>query len=150
MIEQYCTFPAVEKIKLFKLTLVNFLIGNEDMHVKNFSLMTWQGKVLLTPAYDILNTSIVMSDPREEIALPVKGKKRQLDAGILIDYFGRVRLGLNQKIISSVLNELVKAIPVWERLIGVSFLSEMMKTQYRQLLKVRSERLFVCIRDLDA
>ena len=150
VIEQYCTFPAVEKIKLFKLTLVNFLIGNEDMHVKNFSLMTWQGKVLLTPAYDILNTSMVLSDPREEIALPVKGKKRKLDAGILIDYFGRARLGLNQKIISSVLNELVKAIPVWERLIGVSFLSEMMKTQYRQLLKVRSERLFVCIRDLDA
>ena len=32
VIEQYCTFPVVEKIKLFRLTLVNFLIGNEDMH----------------------------------------------------------------------------------------------------------------------
>ena len=49
VIDRYCTFPAVEKIKLFRLTLVNFLIGNEDMHLKNFSLMTRDGKVELTP-----------------------------------------------------------------------------------------------------
>jgi len=142
-IERYCTFPAVEKIKLFKLTLVNFLIGNEDMHVKNFSLMTREGKVELTPAYDILNTTMVLSDPQEEIALPVKGKKSKLDAAILVDYFGRIRLGLNLKIVSSVMDELVQAMPAWERLIDLSFLSEIMKTKYRQLLKTRSKRLFV-------
>ncbi|MFH0730457.1 MAG: HipA domain-containing protein [Pseudomonadota bacterium] len=68
VIETYCSFPAVEKIKLFRQTLVNFLIGNEDMHLKNFSLMTLNGKVALTPAYDILNTTLVLSDAREEIA----------------------------------------------------------------------------------
>ena len=146
-IDRYCTFPAVEKIKLFKLTLVNFLIGNEDMHVKNFSLMTREGKVALTPAYDIVNTTMVLSDPQEEIALPVKGKKRKLDAAILVDYFGRIRLGLNLKIVSSVLDELVQAMPAWERLIDLSFLSEIMKTKYRQLLKARSTRLFVTDRD---
>ena len=41
------------------------------MHAKNFSLMTHEGKVHLTPAYDILNTTLVLSDPVEEIALPV-------------------------------------------------------------------------------
>jgi serine/threonine-protein kinase HipA len=143
VIDRYCTFPAVEKIKLFKMTLVNFLIGNEDMHVKNFSLMASKGKVGLTPAYDILNTTMVLADPQEEIALPVKGKKRKLDAGILIDYFGRLRLGLNPKIVSSVMDDLTHAMPAWERLIGISFLPDKMKTKYRQLLNSRRERLFV-------
>lgn len=143
VIDRYCTFPAVEKIKLFKLTLVNYLIGNEDMHVKNFSLMARDVKVELTPAYDILNTTMVLSAPKEEIALTVKGKKRKLDAGLLIDYFGRSRLGLNMKSVASVMDELAQAMPSWERLIEVSFLSDTMKTKYRRLLKARSERLFV-------
>lgn len=143
VIDRFCTFPAIEKIKLFKLTLVNYLIGNEDMHVKNFSLMNRDGKVELTPAYDILNTTMVLPAPKEEIALAVKGKKSKLDAGILIDYFGRRRLGLNLKSVSSVMDELVQAMPAWERLIDVSFLSDTIKTKYRQLLKERSERLLV-------
>lgn len=143
VIDRYCTFPAVEKIKLFKLTLVNYLIGNEDMHVKNFSLMTRDGKVGLTPAYDILKTTMVLSAPKEEIALTVKGKKRKLDGGVLIDYFGKSRLGLNLKSVSSVVDELVQAMPAWESLIEVSFLSDKMETKYRQLLKIRSERLLV-------
>ena len=142
VIDLYCTFPAVEKIKLLRLTLVNFLIGNEDMHVKNFSLMTRDGKVELTPAYDILNTTIVLSEPKEEIALPVKGKKHKLDFGILIDYFGRIRMGLNRKIISLLLADLKSVVPVWNKLIGISFLPDEMKREYNLLLEKRWERLF--------
>lgn len=142
VINEYCTFPAVEKIKLFRLILVNFLIGNEDMHVKNFSLMTRKGKVELTPAYDILNTTMVLSDPKEEIALPIKGKKRKLNSEILIDYYGKVRLGLNPKIISSLLDDLNGVVPVWNKLIKLSFLPDEMKREYRLLLEMRRERLF--------
>ncbi len=141
VIERYCTFPAVEKIKLFRLTLVNFLIGNEDMHVKNFSLMTREGKVELTPAYDILNTTLVPARPIDEIALPVQGKKCKLNAEILIEYFGRCRLGLNQKIIASVLDVLNDAASEWERLIGVSFLPDEMKKEFLGLLERRRKQL---------
>ncbi len=141
VIDRYCTFPAVEKIKLFRLTLVNFLLGNEDMHTKNFSLMTRDGKVALTPAYDILNTSIVLPDPKEEIALPIKGKKRKLDSQVLIDYFGRIRLGLNRKIISSLLEDLKGVMHIWEKLIDVSFLPREMKREYGLLLERRRVRL---------
>lgn len=137
VIEQYCTFPAIEKIKLFRLTLVNFLLGNEDMHVKNFSLMTKDNKVELTPAYDILNTTIVLADPKEEIALPVNGKKNKLDSGILIDYFGRTRLSLSDKIITSLLDNLKNVIPVWDRLIELSFLPNELKERYRLVLEKR-------------
>lgn len=144
VIDQYCTFPALEKIKLFRLTLVNFLLGNEDMHVKNFSLMTNGNKVELTPAYDILNTTIVLKEPKEEIALPVKGKKNKLDSDILIDYFGRDRLGLNDKILSSLLENVKDAIPEWGRIIEVSFLPDELKAAYRLLLENRYRHLFGC------
>jgi len=143
-IDQYCTFPAVEKIKLFRLTLVNFLIGNEDMHVKNFSLMTRDGKVALTPAYDIINTSIVLAEATEEIALPIKGEKRKLGSEILVDYFGRIRLGLNPKIISSLLNDLKGLASDWDKLIGVSFLPDEMKRKYRLLIETKRKSLFGC------
>ncbi len=76
----------------------NFLIGNEDMHLKNFSLITRDNKVELSPAYDLLNTTIVVPRTQEEIALPIAVKKRNLDKKILIDYFAKERLKLNDTI----------------------------------------------------
>ena len=142
VIEQYCTFPAVEKIKLFRLTLINFLLGNEDMHVKNFSLMTKGNKVELTPAYDILNTTIVLHEPKEEIALSIKRKKNKLDSKILIDYFGRTRLSLSDKVITSILDNLKWVMPEWDNLIEISFLPNELKLRYKQLLEKRREKLF--------
>jgi serine/threonine-protein kinase HipA len=68
VIETYCTFPAIERIKLFERTLFSFLVGNEDMHLKNFSLITRNQKVELAPAYDFLNTTIALQNAKEEMA----------------------------------------------------------------------------------
>ena len=48
VVSEHCTFPVLEHINLFRLTLVNFLLGNEDMHAKNFSLITRDWKVVLS------------------------------------------------------------------------------------------------------
>jgi serine/threonine-protein kinase HipA len=88
LIETYCTFPAVEKPKLFRLTLFCFLTGNEDMHLKNFSVMRHKDVISLSPAYDLLNTTIVVSSPHEELVLPINGKKNRLGRQDLVDYFG--------------------------------------------------------------
>lgn len=77
VIEKHCTFPVMERLKFFRLALFNFLIGNEDMHVKNFSLIRNKEKVELSPAYDLLNTTMVLRS-KEEIALPLRGKKNNL------------------------------------------------------------------------
>ncbi|GAB1535669.1 hypothetical protein ADMFC3_13000 [Geovibrio sp. ADMFC3] len=53
IIEKYCTFPQVEKEKLFRLALFSFITGNEDMHLKNFSLLYEGGKVRLSPVYAV-------------------------------------------------------------------------------------------------
>ncbi|NOY06531.1 MAG: HipA domain-containing protein, partial [Chlorobi bacterium] len=95
IIEEYCTFPLLDKIRLFRLTLFNFLVGNEDMHLKNFSLITRDGKVELSPAYDLLNTTLALGNAAEEIALPLGGKRANLTRRILVDYFARERMALN-------------------------------------------------------
>ena len=135
LIDTFCTFPAIEKVKLFRLTLFNFLIGNEDMHLKNFSLITRDNKVELSPAYDLLNTTIVVPRAQEEIALPIAGKKRNLNAKILIDYFAKERLKLNDNIINQTLEQIKLQFDNWESLIKISFLSNEMKEKYWELMK---------------
>src|SRR3990170_7040757 len=143
LIDTFSTFPAIEKVKLFRLTIFNFLIGNEDMHLKNFSIITRDNKIELSPAYDLLNTTILLPNEPEEIALPLAGKKRNLSSKILIDYFGKERLNLNDRVISQVLDKIKSAFDDWEELIKISFLSPQMKEKYFGLLKNRSEKLGV-------
>jgi len=142
VIEHFCTFPAMEKVNLFRMTLVNYLVGNEDMHVKNFSLIIRDDLVELSPAYDIVNTTIVLAGETDEIALPVKGKKRKLDAAVLIDYFGSRRLGLAPKAMAAVVARIRQAIPQWHHLIDVSFLPVDLKNDFCRLVQARSARLF--------
>lgn len=141
VIYQYCSFPKIEAAKLFKLTLFNFLIGNEDMHLKNFSLITRDQKVTLSPAYDLLNSTIALSNAKEELALPLNGKKNNLRKRDFLDYFAIEHLHLNEKIILRTLHELSAALPHWQSLIVRSFLSASMKKSYVTLLEERVKRL---------
>lgn len=141
LIDDYCTFPAIEKAKLFKLVLFNFLIGNEDMHLKNYSVIVRNGKVELSPAYDLLNSTIVLKGDVEEITLTLKGKKSNLNRNILIDYFGKDRCGLTDKIVKRTFDSVQKAIPSWFNLIEISFFSEEMRDKYRNLLQKRIDIL---------
>lgn len=142
VVDTFCTFPAVEKIKLFRLTFFCWLIGNEDMHLKNFSLLTKADTIGLSPAYDLLNTSIAIGAPAEEMALPLKGRKNKIDRGLLVDYFGKERMRLGDKIIAKEMEKIRSAFPAWDALIAVCFLSDEMKDRYRRLLVERRRRLF--------
>jgi serine/threonine-protein kinase HipA len=142
VLDRFSTFPAIDKRSLFRLTLFNFLVGNEDMHLKNFSLLTKSAKVELSPCYDLINTTLVMGQPQEEIALPIQGKKNKLTRKVLVDYFGGERLGLSEKISARVLEELQASLPKWEPLIHTSFLTEEMKAEYQHIIHERADRLF--------
>jgi serine/threonine-protein kinase HipA len=140
IVDEFTTFPVVEKIKLFLRTAFNFVIGNEDMHLKNFSIIVKNNKVELSPVYDLLNSSIVLSS-QEELALPLNGKKNNIKKSDIIDYYGIQRMELTDKIISAELTKIKNALPIWRKLIKISFLSESMKEKYLELLENRTERL---------
>jgi serine/threonine-protein kinase HipA len=137
VIDEFCTFPAVEKAKLFRRALFCFLVGNEDMHLKNYSLISRDDKVELSPCYDLLNTTIALPKVEEEIALPLGGKKKHLTRSLFLQYFGNERLRLPNAIIDDTLKEISRAMPSWERDIGISFLSKLLKDEYLALLRTR-------------
>lgn len=141
VVSKFCTFPRIELVKLFKLTLFNFLIGNEDMHLKNFSLITRDQKITLSPVYDLLNSTIALGNAQEEMALLLNGKKRNFKKNDFMDYLAVQRLDLNKKVTDEVVQEVRQAIPKWKELISYSFLSTTMQKKYIELLEERCERL---------
>ncbi|MFT5516935.1 MAG: serine/threonine-protein kinase HipA [Rhodothermales bacterium] len=141
-IERFCTFPRVEHITLLRMVLVSFLTGNEDMHLKNFSLIVdAKGVVKLSPIYDMVNSSIVLRNPHEESALPLQGKKSRFKRAHFVDYLADELLGLPAPVTNRVLAELEGAVPDWMALIDRSFLSGDKRSAYRELVLERCRRV---------
>ena len=111
------------------------------MNLKNYSFIYKDDKIELCPAYDFLNSSIVLGKNVEETALTLKGKKKNLTKFLLIEYLGLERLKLNQTVIDKTLKELQRAIPEWFELINNSFLSQELKEEYKELLDKRIKLL---------
>lgn len=141
-IDDFCTFPAIERLKLFRLVLFCFFTGNEDMHLKNFSVIRQRDIITLSPAYDLLNTSIVLPRAEEELALPLNGKKNRLSRNDLLAYFGKDKLQLPVRLIAKTLEQLHETRDAWERLIADSFLSDNAKERYRDMLNARLARIY--------
>ena len=138
LLDKYCTFPAIEKAKLFTRVVFNFLAGNEDMHMKNYSLITRNGKTELSPAYNFLNTTLLTKGEPEEIALPLRGKIRNITRNDLVTYFGNEQCGLPEKITAKILQNIQSKFPEWKSLLEISFLPEELKEKYRNLLQARA------------
>ena len=65
--------PASSKLRFVRQAIFNYLIGNTDAHAKNFSVYLTNDGITLTPAYDLLCSSIYDCDQR--IAMKI-GKAR--------------------------------------------------------------------------
>ncbi|RPI23626.1 MAG: type II toxin-antitoxin system HipA family toxin [Acidobacteria bacterium] len=140
IVDRFCTFPAIEKLRLLRLTLVNFLIGNEDAHVKNFSLIKRGVIVELAPAYDLVNSTIVLNGAAE-IALPISGKRNRLQRAHFFEYLAKERMRLPVTAVRKVEKEIAAALPEWPKLIKRSFLSAEAREGYAKIVAERAERL---------
>lgn len=64
LIDRHVSAAMVEKLKFFRMVVFNYLTCNDDAHLKNFSLMSADGSdYRLTPAYDLLNTQLHLTNP---------------------------------------------------------------------------------------
>lgn len=141
IIERFCTFPEVEKKALLIRILFNYLVGNEDMHLKNFSLLTINNKIQLSPAYDFLNSTIALGNAREEMALPLHGKKQQITRKDIFNYYAQDCLNLNEKVVQGIIKNFQAQFPTWKSFIDASWLSAAMKNSYEKLLSQRINHL---------
>ena len=138
----YSADTLMDQLKFFELTVFCFLTGNNDMHLKNFSMIYKEGKWSLSPAYDLLNVSLANPSDHEELALLMEGKKRKFTRQHF-ERFG-LGLGLNNKQIVKAFDRFFKNKLKAKSLIDASFLSERMQAAYwniiLQKLKVLEEK----------
>ncbi len=138
VILRYSSYPGIDVIKLFELTLFSFITGNSDMHLKNFSLIRNEDdEIIMSPAYDLLSTKLLIPKDKEDLALTLNGKKnnfRKKD----FDYFAG-QLGINESTLSKIYKRFEDSYPGLIKLINKSFLSREMKDKYIFLLNERGK-----------
>ncbi len=129
---QYSNTPKLDLTNYMQLLLFCFVTGNNDMHLKNFSLYRPAEDYQLTPAYDLLNVAIAL-------ALTLAGKKTKLR---LADFLNAAKtMGLEENVVQRLVAGLHKVFPKWQQLIKDSFLSEDQKQAYEELVIARLDRL---------
>ena len=139
-IQKYSANPGLDLINFFEQLLFSFLTGNADMHLKNFSLIN--NPVLgyvLTPAYDMLSTKLVMEEDDEDLALTINAKKKKLKRKDFIAAFNLFEIP--EKTQNNTFAKLERTIPSWFKMIEISFLPSEMKEAYADLIKDRAKRL---------
>ena len=77
-LNNYSDNPLLDILFFFELALFCFLTGNNDMHLKNFSMIESASGWVLSPAYDLLNVTIINPEDDEELALTMEGKKKKI------------------------------------------------------------------------
>lgn len=132
-IGEYSNDTLLDILYFLELSIFSFLTGNNDMHLKNFSMINTNAKWVLSPAYDLLNVGIVNPGDEEEIALTLEGKKKKLRRANF-EALGKV-LELNEKQIEGVFKRFLKNKPLAIEWIENSFLSNDFKEKYKVLLE---------------
>jgi serine/threonine-protein kinase HipA len=139
-IDEYSNNTLLDKVYFLELGIFSFLTGNNDMHLKNFSMIHSGETWTLAPAYDLLNVAIVNPDDTEELALTIEGKKRRLKWENF-EQLG-IKLGLNEKQIKGIAKRFLKNKPIAIQWINNSYLSEEYKEKYKTLVIKRYHTLF--------
>ncbi len=135
----YSNTPKLDLTNYMQLLLFCFITGNNDMHLKNFSLYRPSERYQLTPAYDLLNVAIANPKDKEELALTLSEKKTRLR---MDDFLNAAKtMGLEINVVQHLITGLHKALPKWQKLIYESFLSEEKKQAYEELIISRLDRL---------
>lgn len=139
-IRRYSVNPGLDVINFYELVLFSFLTGNNDMHLKNFSLLkTAQGFYQLAPAYDLVASELVVEGDDEELALTLNGKKKNLHKKDFIQamQFG----GINEKAVENIFAKFEPLLSVWYDFIDNSFMDNAFKSNYRSLIAKKFEQL---------
>ncbi|MCH8545180.1 MAG: HipA domain-containing protein, partial [Cryomorphaceae bacterium] len=132
--------PGLDVVNFFELVLFSFLTGNADMHLKNFSLLEQPGLgMVLSPAYDLINTALVNPADDEEMALHLNGKKKRIKKQDFVAAMNTSHLDAKQQ--ENIFMKMEKAKSKWLEHIDISFMSDDFKNRYKQIVIDRFERI---------
>ncbi len=135
VIRKYSAFPQLDMVDFLELVYFSWLTGNNDMHLKNFSLYSPAGEPVLTPAYDLLSAAISNPADEEELALNLNGKKKHIKDSDFIAAFKTC--GVPEIVFDRITKKYIDILPKFKEEIQNSFLSEELKVSYIDLLHRR-------------
>lgn len=136
----YAQNPLLEVVKFYQQVIVSFLIGNNDMHLKNFSLIAFkENQYQLAPAYDMVAVKLLIPDDLDELALNLNGKKRKLKREDFNEAMAKAQFP--EKAIENLWNRIEKGMQNWAQLINNSFLSDELKRLLLELIKKRASQI---------
>lgn len=140
IILKYSSQPGLDAVTFFDLNLFCFLTGNADMHLKNFSLLRNESsEMVLSPAYDLLSTRLLMPEDKEEMALTVNGKKARIKRH---DFAALGKnLQIPEKAVNNSFARLLKHIPKMKDVVKNSFLSAELQKCFNEVIDERAKVL---------
>lgn len=138
---KYSANPGLDMINFFEQVLFSFLTGNSDMHLKNFSLIdSPEMGYVLSPAYDMIASSLVVEGDEEELALTLNGKKKKLRKKDFLEAINR--FDIDAKAIENIFNKFRTSVEKWYDFIDISFLPEDIKRSYSDMIRERVGRIY--------
>ena len=139
VIAKHSYVPLLDLTDFYEQVFFNWLVGNNDMHLKNYSLYAPKGKWVLTPAYDLLNVSMVNPKDTEELALTLNAKKKRIKKS---DFVRAMETsGISSKVFDNILAKYRKLLPKFNEIIDLSFLDKEDKEIYKQSIASRLARI---------
>lgn len=139
VIAKHSYVPLLDLTDFYEQVFFNWLVGNNDMHLKNYSLYAPKGKWILTPAYDLLNVSMVNPKDTEELALTLNAKKKRIKKS---DFVRAMETsGISPKVFDNILAKYRKLLPKFNEIIDLSFLDKEDKEIYKQSITSRLARI---------
>lgn len=136
----YAQNPLLDAVKFYEQVIVSFLIGNNDMHLKNFSLIANDSKnYKLAPSYDMVAVKLLIPEDQEELALNLNGKKRKIKRLDFNEAMAKAQIPA--KAIENLWNRIEKGMLQWQELIACSLLSDENKSTLIALIENRAKQL---------
>ena len=138
VIAKYSYVPLLDLTDFYEQVFFSWLVGNNDMHLKNFSLYAPKGKWGLTPAYDLLNVTLVNPKDDEELALTLNARKKHIKKADFVK--AMETSGIAPKVFENMVSKYHKLLPKFNEVIDMSFLDDEDKEIYKQSIAARLKR----------
>lgn len=142
IIKQYSSRVGIDITEFFIRLAFCFIVGNSDMHLKNFSLIETaegSGEYVLSPAYDLLPVNAIIPADKEQFALAMNGRKANIRKSDFLKLAENcdITLSTAKKLIQSV----IRHSPKWMEMCDKSLLPSELKKRLNKIIAERTDCL---------
>lgn len=139
IIKRYSSRVGIDMTEFFVRLVFCFVVGNSDMHLKNFSLVETAectGEYVLSPAYDLLPVNANMPADKEQFALTMNGKKMNIHRRDFLKFADTC--DISQAVAEKLIESIIKFTPQWIKLCDDSLLPSELKKRLKTIIYERT------------